>query len=207
MPYLTPNEDTGGDFVSRPLFIPIKYVPAVTGALLKLMDVWNWEEFGDVTPQEAVDAMTLMLDGYFEGNPMIGMVMPYATATLPTNMLLCDGSSYARVDYPLLYAVLDTAFIDDADTFHTPDYVSRVARGTSGNQAITGGSDTHTLTVDEIPSHSHEIPYESCFPYGVTPEACVVGGLLKQQTGSTGGGQAHNNLPAYFGQPWGIIFR
>lgn len=207
MPWLTPNADTEGGYDSRPLYIPKEYTHIVTGLLYQLTYVWNWEEFGDITPTQATVDMSDMIDTYLRGNPMIGVCLPYGTATIPDNMLLCDGSSYARLDYPLLYAVLAAEYIDDADTFHTPNYVGRVPRGTAGNQAVEEGEDTHTLTVDEIPSHSHEIPYESCFPYGATPEVCVVGGLLTQQTGLTGGGQAHNNMQASFGQPWGIIFK
>jgi len=207
VPWLTPNEDTGGGYDSRPLYIPKAFTHIVTGLLYKLVDWWNWEEFGDITRNEAIEAMQDMIDKYLEGNPMIGACFPYATTNIPSNMLLCDGSTYARADYPLLYAVLASTYIDDTDTFHVPNYVGKVPRGTSGNQAVLEGEDTHTLIIDEMPPHDHEIPYESCFPYGVTPAVCVVGGVLTQRTGSTGGGQAHNNMQASFGQPWGIIFR
>jgi len=207
MPWLTPDEESESVTVWRSLAIPQEYLHIVSGALLKLAEIWNWEQFGDITPAQAVDTMKAMIETYYEDNPMIGVCLPYATETIPANMLPCDGGSYARADYTALYAVLDTAYIDDADTFHTPNYVDRFPRGTSGNQGVTGGSDTHTLTVQEIPSHSHTIPYETCFPMGEIPEVCAVGGLLTQQTGLTGGGEAHNNIPAYLGQPWGIIFR
>jgi len=121
MPWLTPNEDTEGGFDSRTLSIPRPFTPIVTGLLYKLVDFWNWEDFGDITKTEAIAAMQAMIDTYLEGNPMIGAVIPYATTNLPSNCLACDGSSYARTSYPLLYAVLDSSFIDDADTFHTPD--------------------------------------------------------------------------------------
>lgn len=62
----------------------------------------------------------------------------------------------------------------------------------------TGGAKTHTLTEAEIPAHTHT--------YTKSPGASSVGSdaggdgtqtLDTENTGSTGGGVAHNNLPPY----------
>jgi len=42
------------------------FLAVVTGALLRLTYAENWEAYGAVTPQEAADAMSVMLEGYFE---------------------------------------------------------------------------------------------------------------------------------------------
>lgn len=78
-----------------------------------------------------------------------------------------------------------------------------------------GGEAVHTLTEEEMPKHAHtglfqdypEQPYGSFFfhlnGFGTTgnsraaalqefPDSCKI-----PHTGSTGGGQAHNNLPPY----------
>lgn len=179
----------------------------VSGALGLLCSEYNWEQFGTLTPEECAEAMQAMWDAYNgEGGYMLGHIAYFARDTLPDYCLPCDGGTYNRVDYPLLYNVIQSALIIDADTFHTPLVNDRfiLAGGTLNS---TGGEADHTLTVDEIPAHSHTIPYESCFPYGTTPEVCVVGGALTQQTGQTGGGNSHNNMPPYIRELAGIVAR
>jgi len=68
--WLTPNE--GGDtFLCRPVFIPIDdelyFMAAVNGALLELTHVWNWEDFGTMSAQDAADMMFEMYQLYAVG--------------------------------------------------------------------------------------------------------------------------------------------
>jgi microcystin-dependent protein len=205
MPWLTP--DTEGGTVYRLLCIPDTFIPCVNGALNELCNEWKWEQFGTLTPEQCVDKMNAMLDGYFEGNPMIGSMVLYATTTPPLNVLPCNGASYTRVAYPLLYAALDAQFIDDADNFHVPDMADIFVQCGFDDMGDTGGEAEHTLTIDEMPSHDHDIPWQSTFPYGEIPEVTVTGGLLTTQTGARGGGQPHNNLPPFARYPVGIICR
>ena len=68
----------------------------------------------------------------------------------------------------------------------------------SGSYAAgsTGGEATHTLTVDEMPSHSHT--FRAAMP-GATNSDPVFGsnGGGTYSTNATGGGAAHNNMPPY----------
>lgn len=105
----------------------------------------------------------LVANVYQEINtPMLGLIFPIMTATVPDNCLLCDGGEYAKADFPLLYDILDDAFIVDADTFKVPDLRSRAIVGATETGSLThyavneeGGADEITLSSAEMPSHSH----------------------------------------------------
>jgi len=68
VPYLTPDsipEETD----CRSLLIPAStdWLAIVSGALTELTKTWNWQQFGSVTVDEAVDAMQAMIDAYYLG--------------------------------------------------------------------------------------------------------------------------------------------
>ena len=75
----------------------------------------------------------------------------------------------------------------------------------------TGGEKTHTLTVDEIPSHAHDMDDAVYGNYknrlgirgdggggnGLIPSMMQTTGYSRYKPTDTGGGQAHNNMPPY----------
>ena len=62
----------------------------------------------------------------------------------------------------------------------------------------TGGAKTHTLSVSELPAHTHTINFTAQGDaFGGTPAMSVQSGGLTKTTSSTGSGSAHNNLQPY----------
>jgi hypothetical protein len=122
--WLTSDVLPSDEFICRRLRIPndLYVIANVNGALLSLCEEVNWQQFGEVTVADTVSAMIEMYDEYSEGEAcLIGSLQLYATAIAPSGTLPCDGTTYNRVDYPRLYAVLDPRYIVDVDTFITPN--------------------------------------------------------------------------------------
>ena len=126
---------------------------------------------GPTTPteQDEIDNIVgtcyaeLMTEVTVTANPL-GTIFPLALAAVPTGALECDGSTYLRVDYPDLYAALDSAFITDADHFVVPDLRGRTILGVGTGSGLStyamnasGGAESHVLSTAELASHSHGV--------------------------------------------------
>jgi len=212
MPYLTPDTIPTNE-VCYSIRIPDepKIIEAFMGAVSELFKVWNWELYGEITPQEIADAFLPIYQRMAEtpGACMIGSILPFARTTLPVNVLLCDGTQYARTSYPELYALLDSTYIVDPDNFVVPNLSDKFIKGTgTGNIGNTGGSNSLSLSVANLPAHNHSDSFPSIgivLNGELVPASVYVPPALPTVTGNTGSGTPFNNQPAYHVLQYGIV--
>jgi microcystin-dependent protein len=150
-----------------------------------------------------------------------GTIMPYAgvvdgTHPPPTGWLVCDGSPQSPTTYAALFAAIGTVYGGDGVTaFNLPDRRGRVVVGVGTGSGLTAralgdqfGEETHTLTVAEMPSHSHTDAGNSrgllrggaSGPTGlaISTPAAPSNKTLDANIQSTGGNGAHNNVQPSF---------
>lgn len=111
-------------------------------------------------------------------NSLVDMVYPVGSIYLAynhTNPADLFGGTWERIENAFLWAV-------DAE----------------GRIGLTGGEKEHTLTVDELPSHTHTtyrtMTGKSGSEIYIPSQSGTESGV---ETSATGGGQAHNNMPPY----------
>ena len=81
-----------------------------------------------------------------------------------------------------------------------------LAAGDTYSAGSVGGETEHILTTEEIPAHTHDFNRHQLWRTEIVPESGESDGygvsnktltVYRDTTTSTGGGQAHNNMPPY----------
>lgn len=142
------------------------------------------------------------------GSLPIGSIIPYSGETAPEGYSICDGKELNRETYKELFSIIGTTFGngDDTSTFNLPDLKGRISVGLDSSDTDfdtlgkTGGKKTHTLTIDEIPAHTHNLTYNTSGAGANTGGTVALGNTSTTTlfaTLPTGGSKEHNNLQPY----------
>lgn len=141
-----------------------------------------------------------------------GSIFYWATGVAPDGFILADGTAKSRATYDRLFNVFGTTYGngDGSTTFGIPDLRGRIivspdrgANRVAANNALgqSGGEEKHTLTVNEMPAHTHPLGVNGT---NTINDIALVTGLAQRNFGAvtifmnpTGGDQAHNNMQPY----------
>ncbi|MDD5661538.1 MAG: hypothetical protein PHI07_06680, partial [Candidatus Omnitrophica bacterium] len=119
----------------------------------------------------------------------IGSILIWSgtVASIPTGWQLCDGTN-GTPDLRDRFVV--GARQDSGGTAMTT---------VSGGLTKTGGEARHTMTIAEMPPHTHSYRWWNAWYFSGSSELAAKGSYNDNaQTGSVGGGQPFNVLPPYY---------
>lgn len=165
------------------------------------------DAFSTITNTDIEDWRQIVIPGAYSGK-----IEPCVLATAPAGWLLCAGQAVSRTRYAALFAAIGTTFGagDGSTTFNLPDLRGRAFAGldnmggSSANVVTdpsadslggTMGAETHTLTEDEMPAHTHWV---AAGPSGSNSGSIGYGNGTTpsgRNASTRGGDQAHNNMP------------
>ncbi|HEV8435220.1 MAG TPA: phage tail protein [Thermoanaerobaculia bacterium] len=149
--------------------------------------------------------------------PYVGEIRMFAGNFAPAGWMFCEGQLLPISEYETLFNLIGTTYGGDGQsTFALPDLRGRVPIhfGNGFTLAETGGVEEVTLTISQIPAHSHALlsaqtfatsndptsnvlaiaPLATTFPFGTDAPMTT---LSPTSVSSVGGSQPHNNFQPY----------
>jgi microcystin-dependent protein len=149
--------------------------------------------------------------------PYYGEIRMFAGEFAPTNWELCQGQTLQISENDTLFSLIGTTYGGDGETtFKLPNLQSRfpVHVGTDAPFSLgnTGGAEEVTLSVGQLPAHSHQPTASSGIGTAASPSNAVwaaapdtpftAGGpdhpMSARALTPVGNGGSHENLPPYF---------
>lgn len=146
--------------------------------------------------------------------PYVGEIRIFAGNFAPAGWMFCEGQLLPISEYETLFNLIGTTYGGDGQsTFSLPDMRGRIPShmGNGFTLAETGGVEEITLTVSQIPAHSHPMLASADIPTLLTPQNNIMGAAARKiyragvpsvalhtsAVAQTGGSQPHTNMQPY----------
>jgi microcystin-dependent protein len=147
--------------------------------------------------------------------PYVGEIRMFAGNFAPAGWMFCEGQLLPISENETLFQLIGTTYGGDGQsTFQLPDLRGRlpIHQGNGSILAETGGAEEITLTVNQIPAHSHPLlastgPATGSTPVGnLTAESASLSIYIEDAPGVSlnpaavspvGGSQPHTNFQPY----------
>lgn len=149
--------------------------------------------------------------------PYVGEIRLFAGNFAPAGWLFCHGQLLAISENETLFQLIGTTYGGDGEsTFALPDLRARIPlhQGNGVVLASQGGVESVTLTVQQVPAHTHPLQASTAVatqaaPAGNVPAQSTAAdlyiadtphaGLAASTVGPIGGSQPHENMQPFLG--------
>ncbi|HTP79450.1 MAG TPA: tail fiber protein [Bacteroidota bacterium] len=152
----------------------------------------------------------------------VGDIKIVSFNTVPVHWMECNGQTLPISAYSTLFGLIGTTYGGDGTTtLALPNLNGRIAPGAGQGSGLSnyslgqsGGQSTVTLTISQIPSHTHVLMADSAAGTSVSPSGLGIarnaagipmfattatGSMISTAMDSTGSSQPHNNMMPYLG--------
>lgn len=147
--------------------------------------------------------------------PYVGEIRMFAGNFAPAGWMFCEGQLLPISENETLFQLIGTTYGGDGEsTFALPELRGRIPvhQGNGFVLAETGGAEEITLTVNQIPAHTHPLIASTNVSQDTSPQNKVLGqsagplpyiqdtpdtNLSTQAMTSVGGSQPHTNFQPY----------
>ena len=117
------------------------------------------------------------------GQPYVGEIRMFAGNFAPNGWMFCEGQTLPIAENEVLFQLIGTTYGGDGEeTFNLPNLASRVPihmgtdpKGNTYQIGEAAGTEQETLTIQQIPNHTHPMTASTAPAQATNPQGSVTG--------------------------------